>query len=164
MPNTDVTKMAFFAVTDPKLITVDFARIDKAQIERRATMEKLNPPVPDSAQVELNKLRNQLFNLQQRVKDTETYANNIAGTVDLLEQRLVKVLREKKEANEAGNLLRERHCEQTAKQLESEVADAKKEHARAKRESANATRALKAFDGHARIAELKAQLETPSLP
>lgn len=161
--SANLASTAAFAVTDPKLLTVDFAEIERKQKERRAFLDKNNPSpeqrVP--AQQELNKLRGQLFSLQQAVESTETYVNNIAGTVELLEQRLEKALKEKKRYAEAGNLRAERGAERAVEQLESELDDAKRELTFAKQRSVNATRALKNFDGYERIAELKAQIEKP---
>lgn len=161
MTNTDATKMAFFAVTDPKLITIDFAAHDKHATKIRAERDKANPPKPEPAQQELNKLRHQLFSLQEEMKNTEIYANDKACDVELLEQRLAEALKKKKAYAEAGNLLAERSGEHTVRLLESELVDAKRELTFAKKRSVNATRALRAFDGHGRIAELKAQIEKP---
>jgi hypothetical protein len=154
MANTDVTKMAFFAVTDPKLITIDFEDLAKRHKERIAEREKTNPPKSEPAEVELRHLRGQLFRLQEWVKNAEIYANNKAGTVENLSERLAKALNKKKTYAEAGNLLAERAAEHGIQLLESELADAKREYHFAKQQSANATRALNGFDGCERIAVL----------
>lgn len=155
----NLIKTAAFAVQDKSLITVNLADVEKSAKERREFFEKANPPKPEPAQVELNKLRSQLFSLQQAVKNTEIYANNKAGEVELLEQRLAEALKKKNEYGGAGNLLAERACEHSVQRLEGELVDAKKEYTIAKHRSAQATRALRTFDGAARIIELKAQLE-----
>jgi SMC interacting uncharacterized protein involved in chromosome segregation len=166
MEVNNIARCAFMAVTDPKLITIDLEDLARRSAERTKEMAKLNPPVQNEpAQQELNRLRGQLFSLQERVKNTEIYANNKAGEVELLEQRLTEALKKKNDARQAGNLLAERRGEHNIQLLEAELADAKKEHNFAKQRSAQATRALRTSDGAARIAELKEQLEpTKPLP
>src|SRR5262249_9294169 len=117
---SDVTKMAFMA-PDPKLITVDFNQIEVKAAERREHMEKLNPPKPEGPEAELRGLRNQLFCLTERAKSTETYTNNKAGEVRLLEQQLTTAIRQKKEAVATGNDLAERYCERAIQRCEKEL-------------------------------------------
>src|ERR1700752_5060890 len=98
MANTDVTKMAFFAVTDPKLITVDFADLDKKAADNRAEAAKLNPPQLEPARIEYNRLRQRLYDLQQAAKNAEVFCNNKADAVRGLEQRINVLLTKKKQA------------------------------------------------------------------
>ena len=63
----DLTRTVAFAVTDPSIITLDLATIDKAQAERRAT-ENANRPADDPAGV----LRAEYEDLERRVKGQPT--------------------------------------------------------------------------------------------
>ena len=162
MVNTDVTKMSFFAA-DPKLMTVDLEQLGKMHKDTVAQRETLNPPQPEPARQEYNRLRQQLYNLQQQAKNAEVYCNNKADEVRGLEQRINDVLKRKKQAVAEGHLGQERLCEHQLQQLERELPDAKDEATKAKHWGAQAARALKAFDGHARISELVKELETPKI-
>jgi hypothetical protein len=160
--NTDVTKMAFFAVTDPTVLTVDFNKVEEAAKKARATRDAAAPP-PDKKDLhkEYNRLRQQLFDLKQNAKCFEVRANDAAGNIKLFEQRIDDLLKLKKAAIDAGNLRGERFYEHGIQQLEIELVDAKEDYAKNQRWSAQAARTLKAFDGHGRIAELKALLDAP---
>jgi predicted RNase H-like nuclease (RuvC/YqgF family) len=162
MANTDVTKMAFFAVTDPTVLTVDFNKVEEAAKKARATRDAAAPP-PDKKdlQKEYNRLRQQLFDLKQNAKGFEQRTNDAAGNVELFEQRIDDLLKLKKAATAADNLRGVRFYEHGIQQLENELADAKEDYEKNHRWSAQAARALKAFDGHGRIAELKAILDSP---
>jgi hypothetical protein len=155
--NTDITKMALFAVTDPALITVDFAAIGQAQAKRRATADKLNTKEPDLRK-EYNSLRARLYGLTQDAKNAEVYANTQADEVRGLEARINTQLVLKKKATAEGNLQYERNLEHGIITLETELHDAKIEFNRAKTQSTSAARGLKAFDGYETIAALKKQL------
>src|SRR5579862_3942426 len=143
--SADLVTSAVFAVTDPKLITVDFDAINKQTQEHRATWAKLNPPVPVPIRAEYNKLRQRLYDLQQQAKGAETNLENRAGTVANLEQRINNTLKEKKAAIAEGALGQERACEHRIQLLEIELKDAKQLHAEAKHWNAQATRGLKSF-------------------
>ena len=162
--NTDVTKMIFFAVTDPKLITVDFAAHEKRMAEHRKEREKANPPKPEPVRVEYNRLRQRFFDLQQQAKNAEVFCNNKADAVKGLEQRITELLKQKKQADADGHLGQERVCEHQIQLLETELVDAKDEFIKAKHWSTQAARALKAFtsDSSARIEELKQLLKFPA--
>jgi hypothetical protein len=142
-----------FIVTDATC-----AEVEQRAKEMRVARDAANPPKVEPAGVELNRLRKELFDLQQWAKYAEIHCNNVAGTVKGLEQRLTEVLKHKKIASDAGNLLAERNYEHSASLLESELVDAKEEFTRAKKQSSNNARALREFDGQARIAELKKEL------
>jgi predicted nucleic acid-binding Zn-ribbon protein len=161
MVNTDVTKMSFFAVTDPKLITVDFNQLEHTQKDRREQMVKLNPPKPEGPAKELSRLRGQLFDLKQAAQAFEQRTRDAAGNSALLEQRITEAIKKKKTAVADGNLRGERTYERHLQQLEIELADAQEEHTKHKNWSAQTARALKAFDGHERIAELTLLLDAP---
>jgi hypothetical protein len=158
----NIARCAFMA-PDPQLMTVDFENINKHQKEHREFLDKANAAKaePGSKQEELQKLRRQLFGLKQAVESTEVFENNKAGEVQLLEHRLNEALTKKKAAAHSGNLLAERRQEHNIQLLESELAEAKKEYNFAKQRSVHATRALRNFDGAARIVELQALLEKP---
>jgi hypothetical protein len=154
MPNTDVTKMSFFA-PDPKLMTVDFNQLEKTQQQRREEMATLNPPKPEGHAKELQRLRRELFNLSEGAKNNEIYRNNKAGEVRLFEQRLTDAIKQKKVAIANGNERGERNHEHAIKQRERDLADAEKEFQKAEQCSAQAARALKDWPHYARIEELE---------
>jgi len=141
-----------FIVTD-----ADITSIEQGQAARRKAMDIINSK-PEPARIEYNRLRKQLYDLQQEAKNTEIYANTAAGAVRLLETRINDLLKRKKSATEANLLGEERTCEHQIQQLETELLDVKTEFNRAVLQSARAGRALKAFDGHQRIRELKKEL------
>jgi len=145
---------------DPKVLTVDFAEIDRRTAQVRAEREAAAPP-PGKVDLhkEYNQLRQTLFELTQNAKTFETRANDEAGKVRLIEQRINDAIKEKKAAAEVGNLRGERTYEQAIQRLEAELADAQEEFTKNKHWSGRAARTLKAFDGHARIAELKFVLD-----
>lgn len=140
----------------------DFVVTEKtcAEVERQAAEQRAKQPAPvrttTDLRVEYNSLRRKLFELQQNARSLETKTNELAGKVHNLEQRLSEVLTKKKAFAKDNNLLGERHQEHTAKALEVEIEDAVKEFEQHKRWSASAFRELRNFDGHARLAELKA--------
>lgn len=161
MPNTDVTKMSFFAV-DQKLMTVNFDDLGKQHKQRIADREKhIPPPTKADLQKEYNQLRQRLFDLRQTAQALEIRTNDAAGNVVLLEQRINDVIKLKKAAVAEGNGRGERSAEQSIQRLEKELVDEQEEHKKNQNWSAQAARALKAFDGHARIAELKLLLDHP---
>lgn len=135
---------------------MDLAHVEQTQAALRAARDKANPPKPEPVRVEYNRLRKQLFDLQQHAKNMEIYCNEQAGKVKLFEQRITDLLKQKKAV--ADNPLHERFCEHQIQTLETELLDAKTEFNRAKNQNSNAARGLRAFDGHARIAELKKEL------
>jgi hypothetical protein len=96
-----------------------------------------------------------LFDLKQNAKCYEQRANDAAGNIRLIEQRINDAIKEKKTAAEVDNLRGERTYEQAIQRLEAELADAQEQFDKNKRWSGQAARALKSFDGHARIEELK---------
>ena len=158
----DVTRCAFMA-PDPKLMTVDFEQLTAMHKATIAMRENINPPEPEAARPEYNRLREQLYNLQQQAKNNEVYCNNKADAVKGLETRINDLLKSKKQAVAEGHLGQERSYEHQLQQLETELVDAKEEFTKAKHWSGQAARVLKAFDGHVRIAELKAALDAPKI-
>jgi hypothetical protein len=134
---------------DPSVMTVNdetIAANEKKNAERRAEQEKNNPPKPGAARIEFNKLRGQLFTLQQDAKGFEIRVNNEAGTVKNLESRLTEALRVKKTHEASGNLLAERTLEHNAQLLENELADARDRLAKEQKNNILAVRALRAFN------------------
>lgn len=154
----DVTRCAFMA-PDPELMTVNFEELGRTQNERLAGRDAANPAFagvhPDKTpSQELQRLRHDLFKLEQHAKHSEVYTNEQAGQVKLLESNLTHALQQKKNAAEAGNLLAERNAEHTIKRLERELVDAEKEFQRARKVSAGAAIVLKEWPHHKRIEEL----------
>lgn len=147
---------------DPHIFDVDLAKHEETAKKMRAERDAAAPP-PGKADLhrEYNQLRQRLFDLKQNVKTFEQRTTDAAGRVQLLEQEIDKLLKAKKAAAEADNLKGERTCERAIQRKETELADAKEEFEKNKHWSAQATRALKTFDGAARIAELKQLLEKP---
>ena len=117
----------------------------------------------EPAQVEYNQLRQKLFDLKQNTKCFEVRTNEAAGKIRNIEQRINDVLKLKKGAAEMGNLRGERNYEQSIQRLETELGDAEQEFEKNKRWNGQVARALKEFDGHARIETLKLLLDQ-SLP
>jgi len=151
----DVTKCAFFAVTDPKLLTVDFAQLDKKAAERREQMDTLNPPIVEGLAKELQRLRRELFSLQENAKHSEIYCNEQANRVRLIEQQITDAINRKKAAVNSGNALAERNFEHTIARLERERDEAEREFVHARKASAGAAATLKEWPHHARLEELK---------
>lgn len=158
----DVTTCVFMK-PPAELMTVDFEHLTAMHKATVAQRETLNPPPSEPARAEYNRLRQQLYTLQQQAKNAEVFSDNKADAVRGLEQRINDVLKKKKQAVTDGHLGQERLCEHQLKQLERELPEAKDEATKAKHWSAQAARALKAFDGHERIAVLTAELETPKI-
>ena len=78
--------MAFRANLEknPDLMTFDVEKHEATQKKRREAEAKANPPKVTPLQVELNQLRDELFNLQQNAKGTERRVNNEAGNIKCL--------------------------------------------------------------------------------
>jgi chromosome segregation ATPase len=159
----------YFALTvkaqlekDPSVLTVtdaDIKRIEQNVAQLRAQRDKESKPGKADLQKEYNQLRQTLFNLKQDAKCYEQRCNDAAGKVRILEQRITDLIKLKKDAAAENNLRGERTHEQGIQRLEAELLDAQEEFEKNKRYSGQAARALKAFDGHARIEELKCVLD-----
>lgn len=143
--------------TDPDLMKVDFTAIEKQQVERRAADAKANPTKPEPARQEFNKLNNHLFNLKQNAKAYEQRVNNEAGTVRLLEDRLNTAIKEKKQLEDAGNLMGARTIENQIQGLENELADTRQRLVKEQRWNAGAARELRTWqqENGARLKELQ---------
>lgn len=142
-------------------------KFNKQMAESAAARQALNAKnaearntLPDLRK-EYNQLLQKLFNLKQDAKCYEIRTNEAANKIKLFEQNINNLLRLKKDATEAGNLRGARTYEQSVERVETELANATEEFEKNKRWSGQAVRALKAFDGHERIAELKALLDAP---
>ncbi len=148
-----------------EILTFDpdaFARSMKASRDER---DANTPPVNQAdLRREYNQLRQKLFDLQQNARAFETRTNEAAGKIRLLEQRINETLKLKKAASDAGNFRGERSYEHGVQLLESELLDAKEEFSKNNRWSTHAARDLRTFNGHGRIAELKALLDGEGLP
>jgi len=111
---------------DPNAFTITdegITKIEQGQAARRAVEEAAKPKV--SIEVELNKLRIQLFNLTQNAKSMEQRVNDEAGTVELLEKRITEAIKAKRHCEDAGNLVGARSYEREAQRLEEELVDAR---------------------------------------
>ena len=148
---------------DPKVITINLAEHEQRMKVMRAERDAANPQPGKAADLrkEYNTLRQRLFSLKQDAHCFEIRTNEAAGKIRNIQQRIDDVLRLKKEAAAMGNLRGERTYEQSIERLETELGDAEQEFAQNKRWNTQAARALKDFDGHARIEELKAILDSP---
>jgi hypothetical protein len=150
-----------FMAPDPKLLTIDFEDLAKRHKQRIEEREKANPPKPEPMRVEYNRLRKQLYELQQASKSAEVYCNNKADAVKGIEHRINDLLKAKKQAIADGHLGDERKYENQLQLRETELIDAQEEFAKAKRWSVQAARVKKEFEfnENGRIAELKALLD-----
>lgn len=151
------TRPQDFVITDESV-----KQIEQNQATRRAQEDKERVPSQADFRKEYNQLRQRLFDLNQNAKCFEIRTNEAAGKIRNLEHRITEALKQKKAAADAGNLLGERNSEHAIQRLETELLDARQEFANNKRWSVQAARVLKAFDGHERIAELKAILDSPA--
>ena len=153
----DATRCAFMAPSK-ELMTVDFTQLAKDAQQMRAERDAANPPKPEPAQKELARLRHELFCLEQRAASTETYCNNKADEVKLLDHQITEALKNKKAAGASGNLLAERHAERTIQRLEGERDGVVREFERARKVSAQAARELKEWPHHKRVEELSKEI------
>lgn len=162
----------YFALTvkaqmekDPSVFEFDSEKLEQHAAKRRVERDAAAPP-PGKADLhkEYNQLRQRLFDLQQNAKTFEIRTNEAGGKIRNFEHRINEALRQKREAFDAGNLRGERSFEHSVATLETELADAKEEFEKNKRWSGQAARALREFNQHDRIAELKALLSGPATP
>jgi hypothetical protein len=112
--------------TPPEVRTFDEAAFNKKNKENRAARDKANPPEPKPARVELNRLRSELFNLQQNATDCGIRVEQQTGNADLLETQITEALKTKKQHEETGNLLGARNYEFQILRLENELATVNK--------------------------------------
>src|ERR1700723_1193571 len=127
-----------FTVTDAQLAT-----IERQQAARRAVRDKDKPK--EAVQVEYNRLRGQLFTLQQNAKAFEILFNNLAGTVKVLESRITTLLKSKKEHDDANNLLGARSYEHQIQGLETELMDARERLLKEQRWNSSAAREMRTW-------------------
>lgn len=151
---------------DPNAFTItdeDVKKIEQRQAARRAVEEKAKPTEKptEPLRVELNRLRNQLFTLQQNAHATEVRVNNEAGTVRLLEQRITEAIKSKKQCEEAGNLIGARSDEHGIQTLEEELADTRERLLKNQRYNAGAARELRTWQSEngPRLLELKKEVD-----
>jgi chromosome segregation ATPase len=127
-----------FIITD-----ADMAAIAQQNASRRKAEEIVKPKEPVKA--EFNRLRSQLFNLQQAAKSTEQRVNNEACNVHVLEQRIASALKNKKEHEDVGNLLGARSYEHQIQHFEEELADTRDRLTKNQRSNAQAARELRTW-------------------
>jgi chromosome segregation ATPase len=137
--------MAFRANLEknPDLMTFDVEKHEATQKKRREAEAKANPSKVTPLQVELNKLRGELFNLQQNAKGTEQRVNNEAGNIKLLEKRVTEAIKSKKQYEDDGNLLGARTLERQIQELETELNDTRERLVKEQRYNAGAARELR---------------------
>jgi predicted nucleic acid-binding Zn-ribbon protein len=154
--------MAFRANLEknPDLMTFDVEKHEATQKKRREAEAKANPPKVTPLQVELNKLRGELFNLQQNAKGTEQRVNNEAGNIKLLEQRINTAIKEKKGYIADGNLRGERTVEKQIESLEGELADTRERLVKEQHYNTAAVRELRTWqtENGPRLKELQQQV------
>jgi hypothetical protein len=145
---------------NPDLMKFDSVTFEKQQAARRVAEAKLNPIKPEPAQQELNRLRSQLFGLQQNAKAYEIRVNNLSGSVHEFERRLTVHLKTKKEYELSGNLLAARSCEHQIQGLETELIDARENLVKEQRWNGMAARALRTWqtENTPRLLELRKQV------
>jgi hypothetical protein len=135
-------------------------QLAKARKERQGLNEKNDELKPKpTANAEYDQLQRRLFKLRQAAEGAKIHLDNVAGAVRLLEQYVEKKAKQKKAANRAGNNGAENTYGNQLAHLESELEDAKKNLKSATIEHDRAAAAVASFDGHERIAELKALIE-----
>lgn len=145
-----------------ELMEFDPEQFEQSMAKMRVKRDAEAPPKgKEDLRTEYNQLRQQLFNLQQNAKAYEIRTNEAAGKIRLIEQRINEALKQKKAAGDAGNLRGERTYEVAVQRLETELLDAQETFNKNKTWSGQAARALKDFNQHGRIAELKALLDAP---
>ncbi|HKV79770.1 MAG TPA: hypothetical protein VJP02_16595 [Candidatus Sulfotelmatobacter sp.] len=150
---TDVTKMAFMA-PNPELMTVNLDEL-AAKHKKLVAAREAQPQRQEGPAGQLQKLKRELFNLTERAKSTEVYANNIAGNCKLLESRIADAIKQKKIAVASGNALAERNWEHSISRLEGERDGVEREFNRAQRVAAQAANELKHWPHGERVAELE---------
>ena len=144
---------------------IDVKQVEQFQNELRAAREKTNPSKPVPAQVEYNRLNNQLFNLKQYAHATEVKVNNEAGNVRLYEDQLSTLLKGKKAYEAVGNLLAARNHEHQIQRVEADLANARDRLSTDMRYNSATARELRTWqtENEPRLAELKKELETPKV-
>jgi hypothetical protein len=162
MSERNILGLAFKANLEknPDIFTFDEKKFEATQKKLRTERDKQSGGVRQpNLHAEYHQLRTQLYQLRQTAENAEVYRNNIAGTVQNLEERINSALANKKKASAEDRLGDERYLERIIVQLESELFDANKELKRAEQQNASATRALQKFEGAERLAELKEKFE-----
>jgi hypothetical protein len=148
---------------NPDLMKFDSVAFEKQQAAHRVAEAKLNPPKPEpSVQQELNRLRGQLFSLEQNAKAYEQLVNNASGNVREFERRLTVMLKSKKEYEDAGNLLAARSYEHQIRGLETELADARDSLGKNRLYNKGAIRELRTWQQEhtARLLELRKEVDS----
>lgn len=158
--------MAFKANLEknPDLMTFDVTKHEATIKKRREAEAKANPPKVTPVQVDLNKLRGELFNLQQAAMGTEQRVNNEAGNVKLLEKRTTEAIKTKKRYEDAGNLLGARTLEHEIQGLENELADARERLVKNQHYNTATARELRTWqtENGARLKELEKVASIPT--
>lgn len=143
-PDTSVSLVgkAAFAVTDPALIVVDFATIEKVSADATKKWIADNPPKFEH-QKELDALIQKHFDLKQNARHFEIQVNEAAGQLRLCEERIKQT---KQLSDGCESPLGKRNYEVALRRLESiERVDCQNTLRRMRRNNAEAADKLHAF-------------------
>jgi hypothetical protein len=140
------------------------AQVERTATARRTARDAANPIKPEPARQELNRLRGQLFSLEQNAHATEVRVNHEIGNVRLYEENLGVVLKTKKQHEDAGNLLGARTYERQAQALENELNDARERLVKNRRYNTGAARELRTWQQEQGPRLLELKKEVASLP
>jgi NAD-dependent SIR2 family protein deacetylase len=145
---------------NPDLMAFDLEKFEQTLKEKRAAAVKLNPPKPEPALQEYNRLNSQLFALTQNAHGLEVRVNNDTGNVREFESRITKTLKTKKQHEEFGNLLGARSYEYQIQLLENELADAREQLVKDQHQNSGAARELRTWqtENGPRLKELQKEL------
>lgn len=141
----------------PEAFRIDMTQVEAKGAELREWDAKNNPPKPEPARIEYNRLRQQLWQLKQDATNAEVRVNHEAGNIREWEKQINTLLVLKKKAHDAVQLADERAAERQLVQVEADVADAKIRYEQRKKEFAQAVRTLKGFN-HSRLKDLEKEL------
>ena len=114
------------------------AAVDAANKLQRDTTTGVNSPKAIH-----NRLRKELYDLQEYTKATETKVNNEADNVREFQNRVEVLCEAKKAAIAAGQLGKERNIEHRIEMVEDELLDSREKLTRIQKDNHRAVRALK---------------------
>jgi hypothetical protein len=107
-----------------------------------------------------NKLRKELFDLQEQARGAETRVNNEAATVRMFQSQIEDLLKRKKKAVVDGALGEERRIERGLLAQENELLDSRERLLKLQRDNHRAVQALKDWKtaNGAQLAELQKEI------
>jgi hypothetical protein len=154
----DLTKTNVFAVTDPKLITVDLEQVQKRTNEANLKRDEANQPKSDP-QKELDKLIQTHFDLKQNTRHAENLLNEACGQQHLCEQRVKQA---KTLLKNCESPLGQRHYEAAVRRLESiELIDCLNNVKRLRKNNAETVSVLRSWEAEflPRIEQLRKEVK-----